>query len=139
MKDYLEDIEFELELIKQLLCFVPQHMQKVLDEHTIIYKDIGTQEDKRLKNILHYYLNIKQVLYDLDITIMFFNKNRDLILKHYPKLKFQKEYYIYHYENYYIRLITLTDIIGKLGILIYSLDIEVEKGNAYNFKSKGGN
>ena len=47
---------------------------------------------------------------------MFLKKDRALILVHYPGFENLKEYYKYHFENFYIRLSTLTDLIGKLGV-----------------------
>lgn len=136
MENKLEGTEFESELVKGLLNFVPDHMQKALADHSIDYYDLGTEKEQKLKIILHYFSSIYSVLSDLSTTIMFLKKDRTLILEHYPKFENQKEYYTYHFENYYIRLLTLPDIIGKLGVLVYSLDIDLEKSNAYNFKDK---
>ncbi len=61
---------------------------------------------------------------------MFLKKERNLILKHYPKLESQKAYYKYHYENYFIRIVIISDILGKLGSLIYGF----KENNAYTFK-----
>ena len=136
MENKLEGTEFELELVKGLLSFVPDHMKTAIADHSIEYNDLGTEKEKKLKSILHYFSSIYSVLSDLSTTIMFLKKDRALILEHYPNFENQKEYYTYHFENYYIRLLTLADIIGKLGVLVYSLDIAIEKSNAYNFKDK---
>jgi len=136
MENKLEGTEFELELVKGLLSFVPDHMKTAINDHSIDYNDLGTEKEQKLKTILHYFSSIYSVLSDLSTTIMFLKKDRVLILEHYPDFENQKEYYTYHFENYYIRLLSLTDIIGKLGTLVYSLDITIEKSNSYNFKDK---
>jgi len=136
MENKLEGTEFELELVKGLLSFVPDHMKTVINDHSIDYNDLGTEKEQKLKTILHYFSSIYSVLSDLNTTIMFLKKDRALILDHYPDFENQKEYYTYHFENYYIRLLSLNDIIGKLGTLVYSLDITIEKSNSYKFKDK---
>jgi hypothetical protein len=132
----LEGTTFELELIKGLLSFLPDHMKTAIADHTISYNDLGSEKEQKLKTVLHYFSSIYSVLSDLSTTIMFLKKDRTLILEHYPNFENQKEYYTYHFENYFIRLLTLTDIIGKIGVLVYSLYIAIEKSNAYNFKEK---
>jgi len=136
MEKKLEGTAFELELVKGLLSFVPDHMKAVIADHSIDYNDFGTEKERKLKTILHFFSSIYSVLSDLSTTIMFLKKDRTLILEHYPNFEKQEEYYTYHFENYYIRLITLTDIVGKLGVLVYALDIVIERSNAYNFKEK---
>jgi len=136
MKEKLEGTTFELELTKELLTFIPNHIKAVISDHSIDYNNFGTKKEQNLKVIAQYFSSIYSVLSDLSITIMFLKKDRALILEHYPYFENQKGYYTYHFENYYIRILTLSDIIGKLGILLYSIDIDIEKGNAYNFKDK---
>ncbi len=136
MKELLEGTSFEKNLVTSLLSFVPDHMKASIEDKTIDYSEYGEENEIKLKTIVHYFSNIYNVLEDLEKTIEFLKKDRDLILEHYPHFESQEDYYSYFFENYYIRLLTVSDIIGKLGVLVYSLEINVEKANAYNFKSK---
>lgn len=74
------------------------------------------------------------MLDDIDLTFQFLNKDRSLILVHYPELKYQEEYYRYHFENLYIRLASILDLIAKIGNDIYNLDIKSKNVSAYIFK-----
>jgi hypothetical protein len=136
MEKTLEGTTFELELAKGLLSFVPAHMKAAIADHSIDYNDFGTEKEKKLKIILQYFSSMYSVLSDLSTTIMFLKKDRALILVHYPSFENLKEYYKYHFENFYIRLSTLTDLIGKLGVLVYSLDIALERSYVHIFKDK---
>ena len=57
-------------------------------------------------------------------------------MEHYRFLDSQETYSKYHYENYYIRLITILDIIGKLGTTLYGFNLDLDKVSAYTFKYK---
>jgi hypothetical protein len=132
---FLDGTTFEVELLKSLQKFVPRHIEDALNNTHIKYEEYGSEYEKRLKQILQHYGSIYSVLNDLDLTFYFLSKERHLILKHYPDLENQKDYYSYHFENYYIRLVTLSDILGRLGVLIYDLKIDL-KSSAYIFKDK---
>lgn len=132
----LEETQFEKDLLTALLKFVPKHFKEVLDDSNLDYKNYGTETEIKLKMILDHFSNLYTVLGDLDFTTIFLNKKRDLILEHYPEFESHKKYYNYHFENYYIRLVTLSDIIGRLGNLIYEFDIDAKKASAYVFKDK---
>ena len=136
MKELLEGTKFELELVKSLLAFVPQQIKDALSNNEIKYEDLGNEKQLKLKKILDYFGNLNHVLEDLDKVLIFLKKDRTTILTEFPELENQEAYFNYHYENYYIRLITISDIIGKLGTLIYNLDLNIKKSNAYVFKEK---
>jgi len=136
LEEYLQGTQFELELAKALHKFIPQHMQASLDNSEINYREYGTEREVRLKNILHYFTSFYTVLNDLELTFEFFKKERKLILEHYPNLKYQETYYNYHFENYFIRIATLNDILGKLGTLVYELNLDLKKSYSYIFKDK---
>ncbi len=136
LKEHLTGTQFELELANALLQFVPKHMQECLNNPELKYSKYGTERELKLKEILRYYTNFYTVLNDLELAIQFLNKERKLILVHYPKLESQEAYYNYHYENYFIRMATFNDILGRLGTLTYSLEIKLEKSSAYIFKDK---
>ena len=86
--------------------------------------------------VVHLSGCIGTVLDDLDRTFVFLAKDRKLISEHYTELETQEEYYDYHLENFYIRLVTLLDIIGKLGNEVYELGLKKDKISAYVFKDK---
>lgn len=136
LKQHLKGTQFELELAKALLKFVPIHFNEALHNSEINYEEYGNPTEKKLKKILHYFSRLYTVLNDLDYTFIFLKKERNLILDNYPELENQKAYYNYHFENFYIRLTTLSDILGRLGTLVYQLDIDLKKSSAYVFKEK---
>jgi hypothetical protein len=136
MENYLSGTKFELELANALIEFIPRHMEECLAKPELEYDEYGTEAEKKLKSIFKFYSNIGVVLRDLGITLNFLEKERALILKDYPFLESQETYYKYHYENYIIRLVTILDLIGKLGTLIYDLGLDLEKVSSYTFKDK---
>lgn len=136
LEEALQETQFERDLITAILKFVPKHFKEALDDSTVDYKKYGSETEVKIKLIQNHFSNLYTVLRDLDFTIIFLKKKRELILAHYPEFEEHKKYYNYHFENYYIRLVTLSDIIGRLGNLIYELNIDSKKSSAYVFKDK---
>jgi len=136
MEEHLSGTEFEAELAKAMVKIVPAHLKACMENKVLDYDSYGTDNEKTLKLILKYFANIRSVLRDIDLSLNFLGKKRDVILSDYFFLESQGEYYKYHYENYYIRLSTLLDLIGKLGTLLYDLDLDLNKVSAYIFKDK---
>lgn len=136
MEEHLSGTEFESELAKAMIKIIPGHMKACSQNKDLNYDDYGTDEEKTLKLILIQIANIREVLKDIDLTLGFLSKKRDNILIDYPFIESQREYYRYHFENYYIRLLTLLDLVGKLGKLLYDSDIDINKVSAYTFKDK---
>lgn len=136
MEEYLSGTQFEFELINALLSFAPRHMEECLKQTDLNYENYGTDNEIKLKQILKFYSNIRVVLRDIDLIFNFLAKDRSNILKHYPFLDSQETYFKYHYENYFIRIITILDLLGKLGTVLYGLDLNLEKVSAYTFKDK---
>jgi len=132
----LDGTEFEKDLAKSLLAFIPKHFGEAVKDLTLDYESIGTEREQKLKIILHHFTRIRTVLKDLDYTLMFLSKERKLILDHYPDLHSQKAYYNYHFENYYIRLVTLSDILGRFGAELYELGLDPKKTSAHVFKDR---
>lgn len=95
-----------------------------------------TEEQKLVKKIFNIYTAIQNVVQDLEKTLIFLRIEYKKILEIYPNLDDKKSYYIYHFENYFIRINTITDLIGKIGNMICKTNIDDEKCNGYNFKEK---
>ena len=136
MEEYLSGTQFELELAKACQKLIPKYMKEYLNNPELEYEDYGTEAEKKLKLILRFYVNISVVLRDIDLTLKFLGKDRTAILEDYRFLCSQETYFKYHCENYFIRIITILDIIGKLGTLIYGFDLDLDKVSAYIFKDK---
>lgn len=136
MEKHLSGTKFELDLVKALQNFIPEHMEDCLNDPELKYKDYGTEYKKKTKLIVKFFANISVVLKDLDLTLNFLGKARSTILEHYPFLDSQETYFKYHYENYFIRLVTILDLVGKLGTLIYGLNLNLDQVSAYTFKDK---
>ena len=136
-KKHLSGTQFELELVKAVLPIVTSHMKIAIDDRNAIYDELGTEREKHLKRIQKHYGNLNTVISDLDLVKGFLNiKDRSQIKLNYPNLESQEEYYKYHFENFIIRLVTLSDIIGKMGNEIFETGIDPNKCNGYNFKEK---
>lgn len=95
-----------------------------------------SEEQILKKNIFNYFSSIQNVVNDLEKTLVFLQIDYSKILEVYSELGDKKSYYIYHFENYFIRINTITDLVGKIGNLICKTNIENEKCNGYSFKEK---
>lgn len=131
---YLQSQEFRVKLFSATKQIMSVHLKE--NRGDVPYIEYGTKREVRLKQIQHYLTNFYTVLDDLDLAIFFLEKERSLILEHYPKLEYQITYYKYHHENYFIRIATLNDIVGKMGNLIYKLELNMNYCSLYNFKDK---
>ncbi|WP_066835268.1 Cthe_2314 family HEPN domain-containing protein [Rufibacter ruber] len=136
LEEHFEGTKFEYDLAKALLTFVPRQFEEALKDSSLEYEKMGTYKERKLKTILHYFTNFYTVLQDLELTLLFLRKERALILEHYSAIESQKTYYNYHFENYFIRLVTLGDIVARLGSTVYGLNIDLKKLSIYNFKDK---
>jgi len=128
--------KFNILLVNAVKPFLSEHLQAALKSNEIDYETYGSAKQIKLKLIVQFSSRISTVLEDLDRTFVFLAKDRKLITEHYGDLETQGEYYAYHLENFYIRLATLLDVIGKLGNEVYDLGIRKDKVSAYVFKDK---
>lgn len=130
------DRKFDIILINAVKVFLEEHIDAALKSDDINYKAFGTPKQVKLKILVQLSGRIGVVLDDIDKTFIFLEKDRKLITRHYSKLEYQEEYYNYHLENYYIRLVSLLDILGRLGNELYSLGLKNEKVSAHTFKER---
>lgn len=86
------------------------------------------------KEIFYHYSALQTVIQDLEKTFVFLKIDYKKILEIYSDLPDKKSYYVYHFENYIIRVNTISDLCGKIGNLVYQTGISDEKSNGYNFK-----
>lgn len=128
--------KFHKVLVIELQKFLPDHIDAAMNSKEVDYKTYGSPKQVKLKLIVQLSARISAVLGDLDRTFIFLSKDRKLITEHYTDIESQEEYYDYHLENFYIRLATLLDVIGKLGNEVYDLGVKKEKVSAYVFKDK---
>tara|TARA_B100000780_G_scaffold44907_1_gene27963 strand:+ start:161 stop:901 length:741 start_codon:yes stop_codon:yes gene_type:complete len=128
--------KFHILLITALQKFLKEHIDSAMKSEEIDYETYGSPKQVKLKLIVQLAGRLSTVLGDLDRTFMFLAKDRKLINEHYIDLETQEEYYDYHLENFYIRLATLLDVIGKLGNEVYDLGLKKDKVSAYVFKDK---
>ncbi|HCT24189.1 MAG TPA: hypothetical protein DIW54_13040 [Chitinophagaceae bacterium] len=133
----LTHTKFGLEFIKALAPITGKHLKLFLKNPTSNFGDFCNEKEKKLKEISHYYNLLQTAVSDLDIVLTFLKiEDRKAILQIFPTLESQEQYYRYHLENFIIRIITITDIIGKLGNSIFETGIPEEKCNGYTFKEK---
>ena len=114
-----------------------KHLKIFLENKGTNYDEIGDDKEKKLKEIAHYYGLLQTSVSDLELVLTFLKiEDRELLTKLYPTLESQEQYYKYHLENFIIRIITITDIVGKLGNSIFETGLTEDKCNGYTFKEK---
>lgn len=134
--DQMLSSKFAMDFIKVLGPLTSAHM-KIFLESRVDYDEIGTDTEKKLKEISNIYGLLQTAVSDLELVLTFLRiEDRKAILAIYPTLEDQEKYFKYHLENYIIRVITITDIIGKLGNSIFEIGLDDEKCNGYSFKEK---
>ncbi len=100
------------------------------------FDDLYSTNEKKIQRINDYFNSLITVISDIEKTVIFLRINKETVLNIYPELEYQKEYYKYHFENYIIRINSISDILGKLGNILYETNIIDKKCNGYNFKEK---
>lgn len=135
--DQLVESKFGFEFIRVLIPLTTSHMKICLDSGNIDYYNIGNEKEKKIKEIARLYGLLQTSVSDLELVLAFLKiSNRNQIMELYPNLESQKQYFKYHFENFIIRIITITDIVGKLGNSIFETGIIEKKCNGYKFKEK---
>ena len=137
LSEQLADCTFTHEYIKVIAPIMSNHAKIYLEriEENIDFNQIGSDKEIKLKEISKYFGLLQTIVTDLERVLMFLRFEKRNELKNiYPELESQEQYYIYHFENYIIRVNTITDVLGKLGNSIYETGIP--KCNGYNFKEE---
>lgn len=137
LSEQLVNTKFGLEYIKVLSPLTAKHLKIFLENKSTNYEEIGDDKEKKLKEIAHYYGLLQTSVSDLELVLTFLKiEDRKSITQLYPTLESQEQYFKYHLENFIIRIITITDIVGKLGNSIFETGLNEEKCNGYKFKEK---
>lgn len=103
--------------------------KKKIEKNELTHKEINFEK------FSDYYFSYLTVIQDLEKVISFLKIDTNKILELFPFLKSEKEYYKYHYENYFLRILTIPDLIGKMGNVIFDLNIKEKDCNGYKFKT----
>ncbi len=137
LSDQLVNSKFGLAFIKVLAPLTGKHLKIFLENKGTDYDEIGDAKEKQLKGIAHIYGLLQTTVSDLELVLTFLRvEDRKSITQVFPALESQEQYFKYHLENFIIRIITLTDIVGKLGNAIFETGLPEEKCNGYTFKEK---
>jgi hypothetical protein len=135
LTDQLVDTQFGKEFVKILAPLTGKHLKIYLKNNSLKYEEIGDEYEKKLKEIGYYYGLLQTIVSDLELVLTFLKiEDRKQILEIFPSLESQKQYYKYHIENFIIRIVTITDVVGKLGNSIFETALPEEKCNGYTFK-----
>lgn len=133
--------KFGYEYVRILAPLAGKHMEIFLDAirnrvaDNLDYNLIGTANEITLKKISNYYGLLHTVFEDLGLVLSFLRvKERSKLYELFPELENDEQYYVYHLENYIIRISTVSDLVGKLGNILYKTGIDEEKCNGYKFK-----
>lgn len=135
--------QFGYEYVKILAPLSGKHMKIFMDAiknrkaDNLDYNLIGTANEITLKRISNYFGLLHTVFEDLGLVLLFLRiKEREKLYELFPELENDEQYYIYHLENYIIRISTISDLVGKLGNVLYATGIDDEKCNGYKFKEE---
>lgn len=140
ISDQLAYSKFSYSFIKIIAPIISNHVTFFIENHTqnidMDFDQFGTDKEIQLKKIHKYFGLLGTIMSDLEKVLIFLriDNKRTKLQEIYPELESQKDYYIYHFENFIIRVTTITDIIGKLGNELY--DTRLAKVNGYSFKEE---
>ena len=137
LSDKITESNFAKQLIGVTADITSSHVKLSLQNRSLNYDELGTDNEKLIKKTFNYYYNLTVSVKDLEMVIAFLEiEDRNKIRKVYPKIEKQKDYYNYHVENFIIRIISIADIIGKIGHVVFQTGIEDKRCNGYTFKDK---
>lgn len=137
LSDKITENKFAKHLIGVTADITSSHVKLSLQNRSLNYDELGTANEKLIKKTFDYYYNLTVNVKDLEMVIAFLDiEDRNKIRKIYPKIEKQKDYYNYHVENFIIRIISIPDIIGKIGHVVFQTGIEDKHCNGYTFKDK---
>ncbi len=128
--DYLYKSKFSFILVQKSSELILKKVGRKLNGENVSLSD----NEKITLNIFEYFGSLQRVLEDIEKAIIFLKIDKKKIKKVFPEIKYDEDYYKYHFENYIFRIISLQDIVGKLGNLLYKTNIKDEKCNGFNFK-----
>lgn len=100
------------------------------------FESVGTQSELETYSKIEKFFAIQNTLNDINKVFTFLAIDKTKIVSIYPEIESQENYFIYHIENYIIRIYTIVDLVGKLGNLLYQTGIQDEDCNCYKFKEK---
>lgn len=95
-----------------------------------------TEKDHQVMKLFNYISLLQKVFEDISTVFLFLNVNITKLKEIFPEIETEETYYRYHFENFFIRIITIQDIIGKFGNILYKTGLKEKKCDAYKFKSK---
>lgn len=121
LSDQLVSSKFGFDFMKVLAPLTGKHLKIFLDNPGTNYEEIGDTKEKQLKHIAHLYGLLQTSVKDLELVLIFLRiENRKSITELFPALESQDQYFKYHLENFIIRIITITDVVGKLVLRLLS-------------------
>jgi len=110
------------------------HMQIMKDnDYDLNFDELGTPKEKLIKGMINAIGSISNYFDDLYKTLDFLRVDKRKIQHLYPDTISSEIYYKYHYDNFVIRIMTSFDLCGKLGNVVYQLNIQERYANGYAF------
>jgi hypothetical protein len=104
LSDKITENKFAKQLIGVTADITSSHVKFSLQNRSLNYDELGTDNEKLIKKTFDYYYNLTVNVKDLEMVIAFLEiEDRNKIRKVYPKIEKQKDYYNYHVENFIIR------------------------------------
>ncbi len=117
---------------------IKKFAQNIIDADLENIDDVFTNlpANTEFDKISYYFRSLLTILEDLELVLIFLRIENDDNQSVFKNNMSDQQYYVYHFENYMIRLVTITDVVGKLGNILYETGIDDDKCNGYNFKEK---
>lgn len=141
ISDYFANSDFGLNYIKILAPLTAEHMKifmrELQEQKNIDYNKIGTEPEVKLKEISQLYGLLQTVFNDIETTLIFLKiKDKGKITEIYPDIENQEDYFAYHFENYIIRISSVSDVLSKLGNILYETKLNQRDCNGHRFRDK---
>jgi len=132
---------FAIKMVKIAAPIFGQHLKLTLEDlEGKTYDDYGTDREQQLKKIMAFGAQLSECFEELEQVIIHLTIDKAKIDLLYEGRLHAEDYYKYHYDSFAIKLATILDLCGKLGITIFGLKISDRRANGGSFlKSPGIN
>ncbi|MBN8837070.1 MAG: hypothetical protein J0I09_07415 [Sphingobacteriia bacterium] len=97
------------------------------------FDNYGEEKEKYLKSIMTAVGSLQSYFEDLEKVVLFLKVDKSKIPNLYKDKLEADNYYKYHYDNFIVRVVTSIDICGKIGNLVFNLQIQERYANWYSF------
>jgi hypothetical protein len=132
--EYLNQSPFIKKLLIATQPIYSRHLKELLRGNIEeSFDNYGEEKEKYLKSIMSAVGSLQSYFEDLEKVVLFLKVDKSKISKLYKDNLEADDYYKYHYDNFIIRVVTSIDVCGKIGNLVFNLQIQERYANWYSF------